>query len=374
MAVTLVIAAGAASKVAYADPIGEFFANLTGNGAEARAFSDHAVDTVTPHGTTINLFDYWVYERDSDDYGDPNDANINNPNSGINAGHAFDFRTGSYDSYNAWHRMPTTGIVENELGADGYPVLAAGSGIDAADLESLAYLFNSNDETTAEKVAGKRAFSNVGGLLQVDSNGYYYYDSTKNFASFDEGTNTFSVYDTAAVRTNELDLSSDGQFFPFNTAADVFNESNGQLVEKDPAIRAKSTDLNHWFGASMTTRFVQPTGGLTAKDEDVTYHFSGDDDVWVYIDGVLVGDLGGVHSKADLDINFRTGEVEVTGVDGLSYETTLKTLFSEAGMSTEGWTSETFPDESLHTLKFFYLERGSADSNMSLKFNLVTVP
>lgn len=374
MAVTLVIAAGAASKVAYADPIGEFFANLTGNGAEARAFSDHAVDTVTPHGTTINLFDYWVYERNSDDYGDPNDTNINNPDSGINAGHAFDFSTGSYDSYNAWHRMPTTGIVENELGADGYPVLAASSGIDAADLESLAYLFNSNDETTAEKVAGKRAFSNVGGLLQVDSNGYYYYDSTENFASFDEGTNTFSVYDTAAVRTNESDLSSDGQFFPFNTAADVFNESNGQLVEKDPAIRAKSTDLNHWFGASMTTRFVQPTGGLTAKDEDVTYHFSGDDDVWVYIDGVLVGDLGGVHSKADLDINFRTGEVEVTGVDGLSYETTLKTLFSEAGMSTEGWTSETFPDESLHTLKFFYLERGSADSNMSLKFNLVTVP
>lgn len=374
MAVTLVIAAGAASKVAYADPIGEFFANLTGNGAEARAFSDHAVDTVTPHGTTINLFDYWVYERDSDDYGNPNDTNINNPDSGINADHAFDFSTGSYDSYNKWHRMPTTGIVENELGADGYPVLAASSGIDAADLESLAYLFNSNDETTAEKVAGKRAFSNVGGLLQVDSNGYYYYDSTENFASFDEGTNTFSVYDTAAVRTNESDLSSNGQFFPFNTAADVFNESNGRLVEKDPAIRAKSTDLNHWFGASMTTRFVQPKDGLTAKNEEVTYHFSGDDDVWVYIDGVLVGDLGGVHSKADLDINFRTGEVEVTGVDGLLYETTLRELFEAAGKSTADWNGDTFPDESLHTLKFFYLERGSADSNMSLKFNLVTVP
>ena len=373
MAVTLVIAAGVASKAAYADPA-EFFASLTGDSAQSRAFSDHTVNTVTPHGTTINLFDYWVYDRGSDDFGNYNDTNINNPDSGINAGHAFDFSTGSYDSYNAWHRMPTTGIVENELGADGYPVLAASSGIDAANLESLAYLFNSNDETTAEKISGKRAFSNVGGLLQVDSNGYYYYDSTENFASFDEGTNTFSVYDTAAVRTNESDLSSDGQFFPFNTAADVFNESNGQLVKKDPAIRAKSTDLNHWFGASMTTRFVQPTGGLTAKNEDVTYHFSGDDDVWVYIDGVLVGDLGGVHSKADLDINFRTGVVEVTGVDGELYKTTLKDLYDKAGMSTEGWVGDTFPNESLHTLKFFYLERGSADSNMSLRFNLVTVP
>lgn len=342
MAVTLVIAAGVASKAAYADPA-EFFASLTGDSAQSRAFSDHTVDTVTPHGTTINLFDYWTRDRDANDYPaasltEEEKAQIANSDSGINSGHDFKFTSGT-SGVNNWQPLPRTGIVEDELGSDGYPMLVAGNGINTP--ESLAYLFDTNIQSD-----GKLAFSNVGGLLQVDSEGYYYYDSTQNFASFDESTNNFTVYNTKAVHTEDPLLSANGQFFPFNTASDVFTEQGNQLVEK--GISAKSNDVNHWFGASMTTRFVQPTDGLTAKNEQVTYHFSGDDDVWVYIDGVLVGDLGGIHSKADLDINFATGKVVVTGVQGNGtphtvLDTDLRTLFEAAGMSTEGWEGNTFP-------------------------------
>ena len=141
---------------------------------------------------------------------------------------------------------------------------------------------------------------------------------------------------------------------------------------------------------------MQQYGGHTDKTQkrEVTYKFSGDDDVWVYIDGVLVGDLGGIHDEATLEIDFSSGEVLVY-VDGakgnhnrngeynaaddtLAYGKTLRELYVEAGA--EGrtiWsdkTPETFADETYHTLDFFYLERGAGDSNMSLRYNLVTIP
>lgn len=350
-------------------------------------FSNHTVQTVNPTGTTVNLFDYWVVNGDNDKSVNINNKNGNN-NTGINKDHQLKFNGGGGTGINKWTgRSVIDGFgrlsfVKNTL-VNGYPAINAGTYTsygtkgDCTD-ESLAYLFNN------DKQNGKAVYNDVKGLFQLQ-NGYYVYDSygsDGNYAVYNPTTNSFDVYDKAGVYKGDASSETNlGQFFPFDSAEKVFDEMGNSLSPKQ--IIDGSTNLNHHFGMSMTTEFVQPNGGKTTKGEDMVFEFSGDDDVWVYIDGVLVGDLGGIHEKATLKINFATGDVHVGHVDNANdpektiQDTTIRAMYEAAGADVSNFSinsPNTFSDSAKHTLSFFYLERGAGASNMKLKFNLTTLP
>lgn len=362
---------------------------LFGATSASASVSDHTVQTVNPTGTTVNLFDYWVVNGDNDKSANVNNYN-NNDNTGINEGRQLKFNGGAGTGINRWTgRSDTNGygrlsFVKDVL-VDGYPAIkegaytSQGEGVNYTD-ESLAYLFN-NDSQANKKQNGKAVYNDVKGLFQL-KDGYYVYDSygsKGNYAVYNSTTNSFDVYDKAGVYKGDTNSETNlGQFFPFDSASKVFDENGNGLSPKRTV--DGSTDLNHHFGMSMTTEFVQPTSGKTTDGKEMVFEFSGDDDVWVYIDGVLVGDLGGIHEKATLKINFATGAVHVGHVDNANdpektiQNTTIKEMFKAAGADTSNFRDNTFRDSTKHTLSFFYLERGAGASNMSLKFNLTTLP
>ena len=355
-----------------------------GPGGQAPADENLVTGIESPKNATINLFDYWIIAEDTPDDNDPS----NWRDVGINQGHELRFSdAGRYErptsnSINAWtgtSGKPYFGIVQPTLGPDGYPVLKAGNiyqfkGGLTTEEQSLAYLFN--DAT----VPGKRAYRDVKGLVQY-INGYYTYDCAKNFAIYNAEQNKFDLYKQPGVKANTGSKTL-GQFFPFASENEVFErDANGALVPKD--IDAKNPLMNHYFGLDLTADFTQPASGMVAG-KDMKFEFSGDDDVWVFIDGVLVGDLGGVHGAASLSINFKTGEVKLGDARKNpnntwgGKETTLRACFEEALGEEKAAAyfkedTNAFLPGSYHTLKFFYLERGNTDSNMKLMFNLQRV-
>ena len=306
---------------------------------------------------SLNLFDYKLVngqgtETENSYYG-YNQNWDNGYNRGINAGKELKFiSTSRKDNFNeyVWDKNNYTGSekvfdgILNENLSDGYPVLAGYNG------QSLKYLFDPN--RTSEY---RTDYIGVNHLFTKDEDGYFSFDSDENYAYL-QADGDFKVYSKSAGDVVSGTKTKDwGAFYPFNDLRNVIRKPWEEVGGGGYGLGADQA--NHYFGMVMSASFYQPKDGKI-NGEDMIFEFSGDDDAWVFIDGKLVLDLGGIHNAASGSINFATGEVKVNG------RTVTESFYED----------ERFEDYSTHTIKFFYLERGNSASNCKLKFNLPTIP
>ena len=325
------------------------------------------ITTVSTKDTIdINLFDYQV-ENDGDESADWNSS------SGINKDHVLKFVDSKGENNKNININQTggsgyinSGMVQNKLNDEGFPVLSKNE--TGSDGSNLNYLF---DDNTQENVKNK--YTDLDHLFKIDNDGYHVFNSADNYAYLPYSDGGF----LSDFTVGNIDDQSSAGFYPFSqptysTLADIKNSSEEAVLGY--------TGVNHYYGMTIETTFIQPKGGkITTTDgetQDMIFEFSGDDDVWVFIDDVLVLDLGGIHGAVSGTINFATGRVTRTDIDGTSVSgTNIRNAFNEAGVSgdLEAGTN-TFSDYTTHTIKFFYLERGNVDSNCMIKFNFPTIP
>ena len=254
----------------------------------------------------------------------------------INNNHALQFMSvggpGTYNRYVGNGNGAYTGIVKTTL-AKGYPAMATDKGS-----ESLAYLFGGTDDNAVTN------HTPAGGLLTLDKDGYYGFNADSQYAAYDKTSKKFNL-SPQNYCANQTDTPC---FTPFGN---------------------DTKDNKYSFGMNLGADFYMPKDGKV-NNQDMVFDFTGDDDVWVFIDGVLVLDLGGIHQALGGKINFATGKItyDKTQRYGNSPATTITQAFTNAG---ETWDSTAYKT---HHLSFFYLERGDGGSNCKISFNLPVKP
>lgn len=296
-------------------------------------------------------------------------------------------------------------IVSTDLGADGYP-----TSLNTGD--TIAPLFEDGQDV-----------NNLFVEHVYRESGYFEYDCTKNFAHLIADTNdpwygeaspnggTYQVGDF--VLYNQLGsfdtagLSSQhGQFMPYNDLTEnEFSQANSNITdvvnntlpEYNPRKGEKLFNIprdeaNYFFGMETNANFMQSESGEDQFGHDLVFEFSGDDDMWLYVDGELVLDLGGVHSAYTGTINYKTGVVHMNRRNSASQSgsvitTTLREIFKSNYETRnpdatpqevqeyldERFDGNTFKDYSAHSMKMLYMERGAGSSNLYMRFNLTTV-
>ena len=290
------------------------------------------------------------------------------------------------------------GILDTKLQDNGYPLTnPEKTGNDQA---SLAALY---DGTTPANHLFIESIYN--------ESGYFEFDSTQNFAHYDQTSGDFTVYDQIAAiadYNSNTGTGAHGQFMPYDDISegnfcDFTNRTTvlrQELPDTDPRKGEKLYSLgtrddpvdgiDYFYGMELSASFTQTADGKDAWGHDIIFEFSGDDDFWLYVDGELALDLGGVHYATSGSVNFRTGEIiKSNSTTRTSLYEVFKKHYQDRGLpqseidqlleekfdrkDVDGVTRYVFKDYTDHDMKIFYMERGAGASNLHMRFNLAAV-
>ena len=212
---------------------------------------------------------------------------------------------------------------------------------------------------------------------------YWYYDSNETSLYLKQDSARQSYYlagngtkDDASLNRS-ADNSTNGKgygFFPFNET-----------------VTGSAPQYNYGFGAKLQFDFTLTEDGNVVVGKDtsgrnievpIKFFFSGDDDVWVYIDGKLMLDVGGAHGKASGLLEFGANNTVTPYVSSNKNTDQNDTMVYGSGETTKTvnyngqpitfnkkGTTKTLENQSTHTLTMYYMERGMWESNMALAFN-----
>ena len=206
-------------------------------------------------------------------------------------------------------------------------------------------------ESPEKQISGREVYQNVQFPFVKDASGYYEFNSSKNHVHVDKSKKNGQ---TLTLESGKQTVGSVSSFFPFNADGNY------------------SPDYH--FGMNMSIPFYINENGKDENNNPIKFEFSGDDDVWVFINGKLVLDLGGIHGAIDGSIDFSTGEVKY----GFNKTNNVKVI--KAGETTQTDAASTTLQKlgidmaelakGENNLQIFYLERGAGESNCKIKFNL----
>ena len=264
-------------------------------------------------------------------------------------------------------------------------------GIYGRTLRNQYPYFVANGTSLRSEFANKTEVNHLFYESTYSATGYFYFNSAETFASL-QSNGTFLVSRELGSPSSESAFYYQrGNFLPYNSLNlnrvinhNLYDDQGNPLSPSAPRYNENLYRMqqkeNFGFGMHATAEFYQPVNGQVNGGEDMVYEFTGDDDMLVYIDGVLVLDLGGIHDAQSGSINFRTGTVTYTNInnkDNRDYgsSTTIHKQFELARqLGSTTWSGNTFAAGTSHKIDIFYMERGKGASNLKMKVNIPPVP